>query len=92
MNTRSNTLLAPPVNRRVGWEHLFSILRPWRGMLSLIGLSVLLAKTLDLAPSLLVQRIVDDHLTPRQPDGLLLLGVLYLGASIAAQLLNFVAV
>jgi ATP-binding cassette subfamily B protein len=80
------------VPRQVAWEQLASILRPWRGALILVAIGVLLAKVLDLAPPLLIQRIVDHHLTPGQPDGLLLLGVLYLGATVAAQLLNFVAV
>lgn len=92
MSSNANILSGPPALRRVAWDHLASILRPWRGTLALVGLSVLLAKTLDLAPPLLIQRIVDNHLTPRQPQGLLALGVLYLGATVAAQLLNFVAV
>ncbi len=92
MSSNATTLPAQPVSRRVAWAHLASILRPWRGTLALIALSVLLAKALDLVPPLLIQRIVDDHLTPRLPAGLLSLGVLYLGATVAAQLLNFVAV
>jgi ATP-binding cassette subfamily B protein len=76
----------------VAWDHLRSILRPWRGTLALIALSVLLAKALDLAPPLLIRRIVDAHLTPRVPAGLLPLGLLYLGAAVAAQLMNVVAV
>src|SRR5262245_41090648 len=92
MSSSANILPVPPVPRRVAWEHLASILRPWRGTLALIAFSVLLAKALDLVPPLLIQRIVDDHLTPRQPDGLLSLGLLYLGATVAAQLMNFVAV
>jgi ATP-binding cassette subfamily B multidrug efflux pump len=92
MSSRADTLPAQAVTRQVAWNHLASILRPWRGTLALIGLSVLLAKALDLAPPLLIQGIVDDHLTPGQPEGLLLLGMLYLGATVAAQLLNFAAV
>ncbi|HEU5100574.1 MAG TPA: ABC transporter ATP-binding protein [Roseiflexaceae bacterium] len=92
MSSSANIPSAQPVSRRVAWEHLASILRPWRATLTLVGISVLLSKTLDLAPPLLIQRIVDDHLTPQQPDGLLLLGIVYLGAIVAAQLLNFVAV
>src|SRR5436190_24105018 len=91
MSSGANALPAPPVTRRVAWEHLASILRPWRGTLALVALSILLAKALDLAPPLLVQRIVDHHLTPRQPAGLLSLGMLYLGTTIAAQLMGVVA-
>jgi hypothetical protein len=71
MSSNANTLPAQPVARRVAWDHLTSILRPWRGTLVLVALSVLLAKALDLVPPLLIQRIVDDHLTPRLPAGLL---------------------
>jgi ATP-binding cassette subfamily B protein len=92
MNSSANIRTAPPAPGRVAWDHLASILRPWRGTLALVCLGILLSKTLDLAPPLLIQRIVDDHLTPQQPDGLLLLGIVYLGAIVAAQLLNFVAV
>jgi ATP-binding cassette, subfamily B, multidrug efflux pump len=92
MSSSASTLPAQPAARRVAWDHLASILRPWRGTLALVALSVVLAKALDLVPPLLIQRVVDDHLTPRQPAGLLPLGVLYLGATVAAQLMNFVAV
>jgi ATP-binding cassette, subfamily B, multidrug efflux pump len=92
MSSSANALPAQSVTRRVAWDHLASILRPWRGTLALVALSVLAAKALDLVPALLIQRIVDDHLTPRQGAGLLPLGVLYLGATVAAQLMNFVAV
>jgi len=92
MSGTTNALPAQPVTRRVAWAHLASILRPWRGTLALVALSVLLAKALELAPPLLIQRIVDDHLTPRVPAGLLSLGALYLAATVAAQLMNAVAV
>jgi len=78
--------------RRVAWEHLRTLFRPWRGVLVLVVLSVLLARTLDLVPTLLVQRVVDEHLMVRRPSGLLRLGVLYLLATVAAQSVNFGAV
>jgi ATP-binding cassette subfamily B protein len=62
--------------------------RPWRGALALAILGVLLAKALELVPALLIQRIVDDHLAIRQADGLLALGLLYLGATLGAQILT----
>jgi ATP-binding cassette subfamily B protein len=92
MSSNVNALPAQSVVRRVAWSYLASILGPWRGILLLAALSILLAKVLDLAPALLLQRIVDDHLTPRQPTGLLPLGLLYLGATVAGQLLSVAAV
>src|SRR5262245_12300360 len=92
MSSGANALPVQPVTRRVGWGHLASILRPWRGTLALVALSILLARALDLVPPLLIQRIVDDHLTTGQSAGLLSLGLLYLGATVAGQLLSVVAV
>ena len=92
MSSSSKALPAQLLTRRVAWDHLASILRPWRATLALVALSVLLAKALELVPPLLIRRIVDDHLTPRVPAGLLSLGVLYLGATVAAQLMNAGAV
>src|SRR5215210_90706 len=62
---------------------LASIVRPWRGLLVLVALLVLSSALLELMPPLLMQRIVDEHLTPRQPAGLLPLALVYLGATLA---------
>ena len=90
--TRSHAAAVPAQPGAKTWERVASLLRPWRGLLLGIGLTVLVAKALDLVPPLLVQRIIDDHLTPGRPAGLLELGVLYLGATVAAQGVQFVAV
>jgi len=74
------------------WGQLAPIVWPWRGTIVLAMLGILLAKALDLAPPLLIQRVMDAHLTPRQPDGLFALGLLYLGATIAAQVITGVAI
>jgi ATP-binding cassette subfamily B protein len=92
MSSSTDRLPAQLMTRRIAWSHLASILRPWLGTLALVSLSVLLSRALELVPPLLIQRIVDDHLTPRQTAGLLPLGALYLGATVAAQLLNFAAI
>ncbi len=92
MNSSANALHAQPVSRHLAWDHLATILKPWRGTLALVALSVVLAKLLELVPPLLIRRIVDDHLTPGQPAGLLALGVFYLSATVAGQLLSAVAV
>ncbi len=68
------------------------VLRPWRWALALVALCMFVARALDLAPALIVQRVVDQHLTPGRSDGLLALGLLYLGSVIAAQAVNFVAI
>ena len=69
---------------------LWDIVRPWRGPLLLVGVSVLLGALLELAPPLLVKSIIDEHLTQGRPEGLLLIAILYLGATAAVQVVGFV--
>ena len=69
---------------------LWGIVRPWRGSLLLVGVSVLLGALLELAPPLLVKSIIDEHLTQGRPEGLLLIAILYLGATAAVQVVGFV--
>lgn len=78
--------------RRATWSALGPVLRPWRGTLALVAAVLVAARVLDLAPALILRRVVDEHLTPGRADGLLALGLLYLGAIVAAQAANFVAV
>jgi len=61
-----------------------SILSPWRGMLIVIALLVLIAQSLAVVPPLIVQKIVDDQLTMGVRDELWMLALLYLGATVAA--------
>jgi len=68
------------------------VLRPWRWALVIVALCMFIARALDLAPALIVQRVVDRHLTPGGADGLLALGLVYLGSVVAAQAVNFVAI
>ena len=84
--------LAAAKGRGTTWQQLGTLVRPWRLTLLIVAVTVLAAKALELVPPLLIQRVVDDHLTPRRPAGLLALGLLYLGATAAAQVLQFVAV
>ncbi len=68
------------------------VLRPWRWALAIVALCMFVARALDLVPALIVQRVVDQHLTPGRADGLLALGLLYLGSVVAGQAVNFVAI
>ncbi len=68
------------------------VLRPWRWALAMVALCMFIARALDLAPALIVQRVVDQHLTPGRAGGLLTLGLLYLGSVVASQAVNFVAI
>lgn len=92
MNAQDSAISAAPTSRQTTWAILSPLVRPWRGTLALVALCVLAARALDLAPALIVQRVVDEHLATQRAAGLLELGLLYLGAVVAAQLLNFGAV
>ncbi len=65
------------------------MLTPWRWWLALVGISVLLGAVLELAPPLLVQQIVDEHLALGRSEGLLWIATLYLGATAAVQVMGF---
>lgn len=71
-------------------RQLWSIVRSWRMLLAFIGVAVLLGAALELVPPLLIRRVVDQHLTVGQRDGLLLLAFLYLGATAVVQVMGFI--
>src|ERR671924_824684 len=70
-------------------SQLWAMLKPWRWWLALVGISVLLGAVLELAPPLLVQKIVDGPLALGRSEGLLFLAALYLGATAAMQGMGF---
>ncbi len=67
------------------WRELRALVRPWRGLIAIIAVCVLLTEAFAVVPSLLIKRIVDEHLTPGVREGLLALALLYLGATALAQ-------
>jgi len=68
---------------------LGTILAPWVPILSWTAVFILAGAALELAPPFLLRGIVDRHLAVKNPDGLLLLAVLYLSATAAASLTGF---
>jgi ATP-binding cassette subfamily B multidrug efflux pump len=70
-------------------SQLWAVLKPWRGLLALVGAAVLLGGVLELAPPLPVQKIVDEQLALGRSDGLLGSAALYLSATAAVQALGF---
>jgi len=90
----ATTAIAPPLAPSGGATRaaLGPVLHPWRWALATVALCMFVARALDLAPALIVQRVVDQHLTPGRADGLLTLGLLYLGSVVAAQAVNFAAI
>jgi len=70
-------------------RQLWAMLTPWRWLLALVGVSVLLGAVLELAPPLLVKQLVDAHLELGRSEGVLWLAALYLGATAAVQAMGF---
>ena len=68
---------------------MLGLLRPWRVRVALVAVSVVAAAAFELGPPLIIRTIVDAHLTVGQPDGLLFLAWLYLGAAAAVQAVTF---
>src|SRR5262245_46418395 len=87
----SQTIASPatPPPSGMPLSQLGALLKPWRGWLALVGVSVLLGAVCELAPPLLVQKIVDGPLALGQSEGLLFLAALYLGATAAVQVMGF---
>ena len=72
--------------RRMG-----GLVQPWRTALGVALACILLSAILELAPALIVKRLIDEHLTLRRGTGVLRLAVLYLGATMAVQALGFLS-
>jgi ATP-binding cassette subfamily B multidrug efflux pump len=73
----------------IALSQLWALLKPWRRLLALVGVSVLVGAVLELVPPLLVKKIVDEHLALGRSEGFLLIAALYLGATAAVQVTGF---
>lgn len=81
---RPNLLAGDRLFRRLG-----GLVRPWRWLLALTALFVLLSALLELVPPLVVQRIIDDNIAAGRSTGLVPLAVLYLAATSGVQGMTF---
>jgi ATP-binding cassette subfamily B multidrug efflux pump len=77
--------------KNVAWREVRALLHPWRGLIALIALCVLLTEASAIVPPLLMKRIVDNYLMPGIREGVLVLALLYLGATAVAQGMDFLA-
>ncbi len=87
--THTTTSAATQQHGGMTLSQLWAMLKPWRWCLALVGISVLLGAVLELAPPLLVQRIVDGPLALGRSEGLLSIAALYLAATAAVQVMGF---
>jgi ABC-type multidrug transport system fused ATPase/permease subunit len=70
-------------------HQLLDLLRPWLGRLALVAAAVLAAAAFEVAPPLILRKIIDDHLVTRQPLGVPVLAALYLATAAAVQVMTF---
>jgi len=75
---------------RVRWSMVWPILQPWRWCLAGAVLSVVLGSVLSLLPPLALRRLIDDNLAQGRAEGLFLLALYYLLATISVHLTTFV--
>ena len=71
-------------------KQLLEILAPRRLQILVIGLTILLGACLDLVPPLVLKQIVDNHLTPGNPNGLWLWAFVYLASVAGSQGMTFI--
>ena len=71
-------------------SRLAALVRPRQRILAVIALLVLTGALFELLPPVLIRWIVDDHLAVGKSEGLLVLALLYLGATAFGQGLAFV--
>jgi ATP-binding cassette subfamily B protein len=83
-------LASIPVTQGAARRQITALLQRRRSLIVGIVLSVLAGAALELAPPLLLQRLVDDQLTAGRAEGLGLIAVLYLLAASAVHALGFV--
>jgi ATP-binding cassette, subfamily B, multidrug efflux pump len=88
MNNRTTSTSSQQLGG-VTLSQLWAILKPWRGLLALVGVSVLLGAVLELVPPLLMKEIVDEQVVLGRSEGLLFIAALYLGATAAVQMMGF---
>jgi ATP-binding cassette subfamily B multidrug efflux pump len=81
---------SPAQPRGTAWRELRPLLRPYRVLIAIVALTVLLAEAFAVIPPLLMARIIDDHLAVGVQRGVLALALLFLGARAVAEGLDFV--
>ncbi len=76
---------APAVQR----QYLVELVKPHGRILMIIGGILIAGALCELIPPLVIQRVIDEHLTTGQPDGLVSLALIYLGVVGLIQVLGF---
>lgn len=66
-----------------------SLLTPWRGLMAVIGLTVIASAALEPVQPLLTRNLFDQHLARGRMHGVLTIALLYLAAAASMQALKF---
>ncbi|MGB8253776.1 MAG: ABC transporter ATP-binding protein, partial [Anaerolineaceae bacterium] len=69
--------------------NLVVLIKPYSRRIFAIGLVLLAGALCELVPPLVMQRVIDDHLTPGKPQGLVSLALVYLGVVALIQVIGF---
>lgn len=70
-------------------SQVLGLLAPRRLRILVIGLTILIGAGLELVPPLVLKQIIDNHLTPRNPNGIWLLAFIYLASVAGVQAMSF---
>jgi ATP-binding cassette, subfamily B, multidrug efflux pump len=80
---------AAPGARPPFWAQVAQLVRPWRPMLALVVACVAGAALAGVVPPLVIRHVVNENLLPRHSAGLLLAGLVYLGAIAAVAAFGY---
>lgn len=81
---------APGKSSGVAWQQIGSLIWPWRGKLAIVAGSVVLGAALEVVPPLITRNLIDHYLAVGRTDGILPLALIFLGATVAVQVVSFV--
>jgi ATP-binding cassette subfamily B multidrug efflux pump len=70
-------------------DQMVSLLKPYGRRIAVIGLVLVAGALLELVPPLVMQRVIDEHLTIARAEGLIQLALVYLGAVALIQVIGF---
>ena len=82
--------LSSPRHKSTARRDLRALILPHRALIAVIAGCVLLTEAFAVAPPLLMQRIIDEHLALGVQRGVAVLALLYLGAKAAADGMDFI--
>lgn len=71
------------------WRKVASLVRPWRGSLVVVGISIVASALAELVPPLVVGYVTNHDLVPHRTAGLFLAGIVYVAVTGLAALLTF---